>query len=356
MGFGSSFKKAAGGILGSIPGGESLAATGALDTLGIGESIEDFNARRKAKGLSTISTPEQLTAMNVFKNLSREQQKDLLINNPNIETALGSQFFDPSTNTIRLEESPFTESQRLRQESLASALSSSLSGNLPGVDAEARFEEGRQLFQRDFDEQRDRLKQELADQGIPAGSEAYNQEFNRLEGQQNRQLRELQRESVATVEAQRAARFNEIASLLNTQQVGGIGFNQFQPRASGLDLFGAEQAGLNRAFQADQARKDRREQRNAALIGALGSTGSSAIAAAFSDIRLKENIEQVGVSPSGIPIFEFEYKDKKYGEFRYEGVMAQDVEEINPDAVITLENGTKAVIYAMIDADFRRVQ
>jgi hypothetical protein len=69
-----------------------------------------------------------------------------------------------------------------------------------------------------------------------------------LQQSQGRQLQQLSFESVQTAEAQRSARFNELASLLSQAQVGGVGFGQFQPQFSGLDLFGAEQAGLNRAF------------------------------------------------------------------------------------------------------------
>ena len=127
----------------------------------------------------------------------------------------------------------------------------------------------------------------MADQGIPRGTEAHTKELNRLEKSHGSQLSALQRESVATSEAQRAARFNEISSLLGQQQVGGVGFGGFQPQASGLDLFGAEQAGLNRQFQAQQASKDRSVAQRAAIIGAVGSVGAAG-ARALSDRRLKE--------------------------------------------------------------------
>ena len=36
----------------------------------------------------------------------------------------------------------------------------------------------------------------------------------------------------------------------------------------------------------------------------------------FSDERLKKNIQLVGKSPNGVNIYEFEYKDTKYGKGR----------------------------------------
>ena len=82
----------------------------------------------------------------------------------------------------------------------------------------------------------------------------------------------------------------------------------------------------------------------------------------WSDRRLKKNIELVGKSPSGINIYEWEYKDvnfmnslsdKVYGEGKYRGVMADD---IPLDAVTELDNGYLAVNYSKIDVDFEKIK
>ena len=84
-----------------------------------------------------------------------------------------------------------------------------------------------------------------------------------------------------------------------------------------------------------------RGQNQADTYGQVGGEGDKAAKSAGSyaqlfgsDIKLKENIEEVGKSQTGIPIYHFEYKDKKHGEGRFEGVMAQDLLKSNPDAVI----------------------
>ena len=74
--------------------------------------------------------------------------------------------------------------------------------------------------------------------------------------------------------------------------------------------------------------------------------------ATISDIRVKENIEQTGVSPQGHKIYEFNYKGNST---RYRGVMAQAVARSRPMAVDILDDGLLAVNYGMIDVDMEVV-
>ena len=75
------------------------------------------------------------------------------------------------------------------------------------------------------------------------------------------------------------------------------------------------------------------------------------IAGLFSDIKLKENIKQVGESPSGHKVYEFNYIGNKT---RYRGAMAQDVVKINPMAVGIRDNYL-TVDYSKIDVDMEVV-
>ena len=86
----------------------------------------------------------------------------------------------------------------------------------------------------------------------------------------------------------------------------------------------------------------------AMFMGAL-STGLS-IASLFvpSDIRMKEDIEQVGVSPDGHKIYEFNYIGKLT---RYRGAMAQEVAKIDPMAVGIRQDGYLGVNYGKIDVN-----
>ena len=79
----------------------------------------------------------------------------------------------------------------------------------------------------------------------------------------------------------------------------------------------------------------------------LASTAAS-IATPFiiaSDRNLKENIKQVGVSPQGYKIYEFNYIG---GNVRFRGAMAQDVIQKNPMAV-GIDQNYLTVDYSKID-------
>ena len=78
---------------------------------------------------------------------------------------------------------------------------------------------------------------------------------------------------------------------------------------------------------------------------ALGTAGSLGWQPLSSDRRLKENIKQVGVSPQGYKIYEFNYIG---GDVRFRGAMAQDVLQKNPMAV-GIDQNHLTVDYRKID-------
>jgi hypothetical protein len=79
-----------------------------------------------------------------------------------------------------------------------------------------------------------------------------------------------------------------------------------------------------------------------------GQLGSAALLA--SDRRVKENIKRVGKA-NGFNLYHFNYRG---GRKRYEGVMAQEVQETRPDAVADI-NGTLHVNYGAIGVQMREV-
>ena len=78
-------------------------------------------------------------------------------------------------------------------------------------------------------------------------------------------------------------------------------------------------------------------------VSSVASIGASI--ATISDKRLKENIKQVGVSPQGYKIYEFNYIG---GDIRFRGAMAQDVLQKNPMAV-GIDQNHLTVDYRKID-------
>jgi non-homologous end joining protein Ku len=76
-------------------------------------------------------------------------------------------------------------------------------------------------------------------------------------------------------------------------------------------------------------------------------------AALMSDIRAKENIKAIGVMDNGLTLYSFEYKDEVKshplaGDGIHVGVMAQEVEQVFPYAVKTLDDGYKVVDYGLL--------
>ena len=87
------------------------------------------------------------------------------------------------------------------------------------------------------------------------------------------------------------------------------------------------------------------------LGGALG--GAAAAYTAFSDRNIKENIKHVRVDEAtGLNIYEFSYKGDPR---RFEGVIAQEVEKVYPDAVSDTDLGFKAVNYEMLGLEMKEL-
>lgn len=91
--------------------------------------------------------------------------------------------------------------------------------------------------------------------------------------------------------------------------------------------------------------------------GGNGGGGGSGGGGGWSDRRLKTDIRAIGQSPSGLTIYRFRYV---WGGPVYVGVMAQDLLETHPDAVIRTDSGYFMVDYDRIDvkmmmlADYQR--
>ena len=104
-------------------------------------------------------------------------------------------------------------------------------------------------------------------------------------------------------------------------------------------IFGAAQA----QDQAAMGRYGIAANQAAANRQGLYQLGAAALPFAFSDRRLKSNIERVGTHPLGIGVYEYDIAGR-----RERGVMADEVESVKPEAVHTHESGYKMVNYGML--------
>ncbi|HEX5484687.1 MAG TPA: tail fiber domain-containing protein, partial [Limnobacter sp.] len=73
-----------------------------------------------------------------------------------------------------------------------------------------------------------------------------------------------------------------------------------------------------------------------------------------SDRRLKTDIKKVGKDEAtGLNKYQFKYKG---GDTKYEGVMADEAQKVDPSAVMTTPSGYKAVNYAKLGLNMKEVR
>jgi hypothetical protein len=207
----------------------------------------------------------------------------------------------------------------------------------------------------------ERLQQQLANQGIQIGSEAYDRAMMQQQQRENDLLAAATTQGFGVGQQARQSALQEQAYLrnepLNTlsavrtgAQVQGPTFVNpaMQANTAGADILGATQMGYN----AQLADANARNASNNAMTQGLFSLGGAGIMAA-SDIRMKENIKHIAWLPNGLPVYTYEYKDEfkdhpLAGHGTHTGVMAHEVEAMYPNAVVTLDNGYKAVDYGQL--------
>lgn len=205
--------------------------------------------------------------------------------------------------------------------------------------------------------------------GIQSGLEGINQnQFQLAEGQRGQRFGEgLGLAQLAS--SNRSQMFGENTALADRQlqrELGLAGLNQALRNegaavGSGMPNFASvpqiDLAGLINQQYMTQAQNA--SANNQALGGLLGTgllagammfppTAPAAVAA--SDIRLKENIEPAGTE-NGHKVYTFNYKGDSR---RFKGVMAQEVAQTHPEAVIDV-NGVLAVNYGAIGVEFKEV-
>jgi hypothetical protein len=166
-------------------------------------------------------------------------------------------------------------------------------------------------------------------QGFGVGSQANQQAFNQAMTKYNMPLN--------TLSALRSGSQVQNPSFVNSAQ---------QATTGGADILGAAQMGYNAQMGDFNAKQAAQQSFNQGLMGLAGA-GIMA-----SDIRMKENIIPMGSLPNGLPFYQFEYKPEFKdiaGHGQFVGVMAQDVEMVRPEAVLTTSDGYKMVNYGVLN-------
>ena len=185
-------------------------------------------------------------------------------------------------------------------------------------------------------------------QNAQFGNAAQNQAYN--QALQNAQFfNTAQQQSLAQQLALRNQPLNEIAALMSGSQVQMPQFQGYTgANVAAAPVFNAATAQDAAAMQRYGIQANQAANNMSGLFGLAGAV-AGAPAGGFlsglfrSDRRLKSNIERVGTHRLGIGIYEYDIDGR-----RERGVMADEVETVMPNAVVTGDDGYKRVNYRML--------
>ncbi|PTA99577.1 hypothetical protein C8254_14215 [Sulfitobacter sp. CB-A] len=224
---------------------------------------------------------------------------------------------------------------------LSGTLGQQLTGNfeLGNEAVESRlFELGSKRLDPMFSQRDEDLRTRLANQGIKAGSQAYDREMA-LAGQQqndayNQLLLQGRGQAAQELMAEDSQRINQIGALMSGGQVSQP---NFMSGASVNGIQGTDNAAI--IANADNAALNSWQQSQAAMGSAIGGIGGLF---SLSDERAKEDKQKIGETEDGMGIYSFKYKGKPKTEI---GLMAQEVKKKKPGAVKKRPDGLFAVDY-----------
>ena len=268
---------------------------------------------------------------------------------------------------------------------------------------QATYKRGYNLISPHLTRKREQLRAQLANQGLPMMSEAHSGALDRADQSEADQLENLALSSVGAGR-QEASRLHGVdmdrwgAGRQRSLDLFGMGAQRFgmgQQRANrrfgmGSQRFGMGQTdrmnthGINMStyaakrqkaldeFGMDQTTRQQPLRDLAALVGTVpmmpgaqpirfhtpgtsqpqqqpqnndfmqGLFGLGQAAIQYSDRRLKQNIREVGRLHNGLPVYAYEFRSKPWQTVI--GLMADEVEAVNPDAVADI-GGFAAVDY-----------
>jgi len=117
--------------------------------------------------------------------------------------------------------------------------------------------------------------------------------------------------------------------------------------------------GLSSMTSSQTSAYNAQQQANASAQAGIGQLAGTALMAGatyakYSDRRLKQKIVQVGEDPRGFGIYEFAYRHSP--DIRYRGVMADEVVQVMPKAVIYGDDGFARVNYGLLGLEMTEVQ
>jgi hypothetical protein len=196
------------------------------------------------------------------------------------------------------------------------------------------------------------VAQALANQGalqsqqIAAGIAQQERQGNIMARQASMQLQMLERQGAGQADMTKRGG----AAMVQSAEMGR------QSTLLGIEYGGM--AGANAGVQAAYANQMAGFGHQSSMLnsqvgmwGQIYGGAAQGLTAGMSDRRLKKNINKIGESPSGLNIYSFEFKDSKYGEGVFQGVMSDEV----PQEAVGTRGGYDTVNYSMLDVEFKQI-
>lgn len=203
-----------------------------------------------------------------------------------------------------------------------------------------------ELTAQNLNPQWDRLAQQnetsLVNRGLRPGSQAYNDAQNEFLQSRSQAYNTANLNNFnAALQSQLALRqtpLNEILALSGQGQIQQPNFvGTPQTGVAGTDVAGITQNAYSQQLAA--------HNQNQQVLGGLFSAGAGLIPL-LSDERAKKDVRRIGTTDNGLPWYEFRYLTDKDDDPIREGLLAQDVMQIKPEAVTMGADGYMRVNYA----------
>jgi len=200
------------------------------------------------------------------------------------------------------------------------------------------------MIQPDLDQADKQMAVTLSERGIPIGSEVYRDEMNRLARNRSNTLSGIAQDAtlaggqeqdriLQNAITTRNQGYNELGTLM-----AGAGGGQM-PSFAQTPAYSAQAPNISDMIYKSAAID---QNQNNSLLSGLFGLGKAAFG--LSDIRAKQDIRRVGTTDAGLGVYTYRYK---MGGPIQMGVIAQEVAEVIPDAVMSI-GGLLHVDYSRI--------
>lgn len=325
-------------------------------------------------GSNAPPTPDYVGAANLQGEKALENTRlAAQLNRPNVNTPLGSQtwtttgpdqyqqditlskagqgLFDTGLQTQQMMADTGLQQLGQAKDSLSQPLDLSQVGGGQQHIEDALYNRSTRMLDPQFQQAEARERDRLANQGFQTGTAAYDTAMGNFDRSKNNAYGDARdraiaggvdqrKQAIQEALLQRQTPLNEVNALRTGSQVQMPSFQQtpgVQPPETPNILGATAQQG-----QYDLGTYNTGVSQQNALIGGLFNMGAAAVKG--SDIRLKSNIVRVGTHRTGIGIYEYDI----FGH-RERGVMAQEVLEVMPHAVLVHPDGYLMVNYIWLN-------